>query len=115
MYDTILKLDFDRSTHPPIRRLVRLLDRAGYRAVSMGFRRSPSGTGWHVWVVTTPAPKSLIEVVALQAILGSDPWREAVTLYRAERSTTPLLKKMANVLYQPCKERRRVNRINGKR
>jgi len=105
--NTILKVDWDDKTCPSISRMGRLLRRAGYRLVACGVRRSPSGTGWHLWLVTTPKPKSLVEVVALQAIVGSDPWREAMTLYRAKRAVTPLMRKMVNVLYAPCSERRK--------
>jgi hypothetical protein len=108
----IIKLDYDRPQHPPIRRLCRLLERAGYRPVSMGFRRSPSGKGWHCWIVTEPTPKSLVEVVALQAILGSDPFREAVTLQRARVARGPIMRKMVNVLYAPCVERRKAKRVS---
>ena len=105
--NTTLKIDWDDRTCPQSHRFARLLARAGYRLVGCAVRRSPSGRGWHVWLVTTPKPKSLQEVVALQAMCGSDPWREAMTLFRANHATTPKMREMANVLYTPCKERRR--------
>lgn len=105
--NTTLKVDWDRKEFPDVARLVRLFRRAGYRLVAVGTRRSPSGNGWHLWIVTTPKPKSLQEVVALQVMAGSDPWREAMVLYRANRAVSPLMRNMVNVLYAPCRERRR--------
>lgn len=45
--------------------------------------RSRSGTGWHV-LVTLSAPLSAERRVFLQALLGSDPKREALSLARIE-------------------------------
>lgn len=105
--NTVVKLDWDRPAFPDLGRIVRLCQRSGYRVCGIGSRPSPGGKGWHLWIVTTPKPKSLQEVVALQAILGSDPWREAVTLYRVNRATTRDLRRMANVLYAPSPARRK--------
>lgn len=105
--DSTVKLDWDHKRRPSLRRMVRLCDRAGYRLVAFAERRSPGGEGWHCWLVLSPRPATMVEVVALQAILGSDPWREAVTLYRAKRANTKQLRRMVNVLYAPCAERRK--------
>lgn len=99
----MLKLDVDRKRPPSTRRMRWLLGRGGYQMRALVVRRSPSGSGWHVWVEVSPRPKSPAEVVALQAILGSDPAREAVTLYRGlkMRSTPVFARDWWNVLYQP--------------
>lgn len=59
-----------------------LLRRAGYRPLWLRQERSGSGKGWHLIVETKPEIKTPMEVVALQAILGSDPWREACNVQR---------------------------------
>lgn len=108
-----VKLDIDSSRkRPTVDAVIRKLDRAGYRLVCMWERRSPGGKGWHIGLTVEPRPRSAVEVVALQAILGSDPWREAVTLQRARcyHKTPPFARGWFNVLYEPCRERsRRVN------
>ncbi len=79
----LLKLDFDnRKRCPSIRKMGAKLRRAGYGLVEHKARRSPSGTGWHVIIRTEPEPCSPMEIVALQAILGSDPFREASNVMR---------------------------------
>jgi len=45
--------------------------------------RSPSGRGWHRYIVVRPAPQTALEVVALQLLFGSDPIREAMNFVRA--------------------------------
>lgn len=45
--------------------------------------RSPSGRGWHRYIVVRPAPQTALEVVALQLLFGSDPLREAFNITRA--------------------------------
>jgi len=80
----IIKLDHD--PHAPrlsLRELVRRASRANRTLVAVGERRSPSGRGWHRWVVVRPAPRTAVEVVALQLLFGSDPYREAYCLNRA--------------------------------
>ena len=61
----------------------RLLSRAGYVPVWMSECRSPGGNGWHIVLELDPEPRTAEEVVALQAILGSDVNREACNLHRA--------------------------------
>jgi hypothetical protein len=65
-------------------------------------RRSPSGSGWHLVLTVVPEPQSPVEVVALQAILGSDPLREACNLHRANMFPTvsPFWQDRWNVLYK---------------
>ncbi len=80
----VLKLDHD--PHAPrlsLRELVKRAKRANRTIVAVGERRSPSGRGWHRWVVVRPAPRTAVEVVALQLLFGSDPYREAYCLNRA--------------------------------
>ena len=116
--DAEVKLDIDsKLKRPTVNEMVRKLDRAGYRIVTMWERRSPGGKGWHIGLTLSPRPRSAVEVVALQAILGSDPWREAVTLARARvyASTPSFAKSWYNVLYVPCRERQRRTKIGGHR
>lgn len=81
----LLKLDIDKGVaFPTNRKIDRRLAAAGYRRESITRKRSPSGTGWHIRIVVSPAPRCCVEVVALQSILGSDPAREAHNLLRAK-------------------------------
>lgn len=59
-----------------------LLDRAGYRLVRRWRERSGSGKGWHVYVRIDPPTSGPMELVALQAVLGSDRYREACNVHR---------------------------------
>jgi len=77
-----LRLDLDGQRLPLVE-LVRRLARAQRTLVALGERRSPSGRGWHQWLVVRPAPRSALEIVALQLLLGSDPLREAYNLNRS--------------------------------
>lgn len=84
----MVKLDWDRGTVPPdVGTLTWLLGRAGFRPVALMQKRSPGGRGWHGWLIVRPVP-SFVEIVALQAILGSDPSREACNLARAVLAPT---------------------------
>lgn len=105
----VLKLDIDRKRPPSIRQMEHRLNRAGYELLAVARRHSPGGKGWHVWVEVSPSPTHPLEVVALQAILGSDPLREAVTLARALvlGRTPPYAREWWNVLYAPDKARSR--------
>lgn len=86
----ILKLDHDphNSRRLSLREIVRRARRANKTLVAMAERRSPSGRGWHRWLIVRPAPKSAVEVVALQLLFGSDPLREAYCLNRAVQIDT---------------------------
>ncbi|MGH9892342.1 MAG: hypothetical protein ACREA0_10235 [bacterium] len=59
------------------------LHRANRELRCVGECVSPSGKGWHLWVWIDPPPRSACETVALQLLLGSDPYREAYNLNRA--------------------------------
>lgn len=61
--------------------IARRLTRAGYAVAAFAFE--PSTNGWHAKVELDRAPTGPLEVVALQAICGSDPLRESCNLERA--------------------------------
>lgn len=80
----ILRLDVDRGRRlTSVVRLMWLLRRAGYHPVYLMQTRSPGGKGWHLEIQTRPPIRNRFELVALQAILGSDVAREACNLTRA--------------------------------
>lgn len=87
---TTLKVDIDRSPGYPARvwrQLTFLVHLLGWRVKTYGSWRSPSGTGWHVVVILADT-LTPTEVVAVQALLGSDPRREAFNLARARKLPT---------------------------
>lgn len=101
----VLKLDHD--SHAPrlsLLEMVRRAERANVRLVAMGERRSPSGRGWHRWVIVRPAPRTAVAVVALQLLFGSDPLREAYCYNRAVRvdrkQVSRFFRDNFNVLYR---------------
>lgn len=103
---SVLKIDLDPGD--PVYALdhvVGLLQRANKRAVWLMQERSRSGKGWHLWLKVRPACADLMEVVALQAILGSDRYREANnvcrvrTLAKLPRSRRAFWRDRLNVLY----------------
>ena len=71
------------------------LSRAGYAVTAFSFE--PSTNGWHGKVELSPAPKSPMEIVALQAVCGSDPLRESCNVQRA-REVMGLVEYAATVL-----------------
>lgn len=77
----IVKLDYDGR---PLRRveIQRRLLFAGFKLVRSYWFRSPSGRGWHVMMKLDPEPTDPAIVVALQSVLGSDPYREAANIQR---------------------------------
>lgn len=77
-----LRIDLD-GRRLSLREMMGRLARANRRLVALGECRSPSGRGWHQWIHVRPAPRSALEIVALQLLLGSDPLREAYNLVRA--------------------------------
>lgn len=98
-----LRCDYDEGVCPPTDgRVYRLLKRAGYGVERTEWYRSPSGKGWHLVVDTDPLPGSEMEVVALQAVLGSDPLREACNVMRARNvgRVGPFWRTRWNVLYR---------------
>jgi len=100
LLDARLRLDIDAGRpRPKLVDICGLCKRAGYEVVAMSERRSPGGKGWHLTIDLEPRPRTMVEVVALQAILGSDAWREAVTLYRCRCAWDKESRALANVLY----------------
>lgn len=100
----LIKLDHD--PHAPrlsLRELVKRARRANRVLVAMGERRSPSGRGWHRWIIVRPAPRTAVETVALQLLFGSDPYREAYCLNRAvqvdRKKVSKYWRARFNVLY----------------
>jgi hypothetical protein len=61
------------------------LRRAGKRVLWLCQTRSRSLRGWHLTIRVSPPCRSLEELIALQAVCGSDPYREANNLLRARR------------------------------
>lgn len=76
-----VKLDYDGKPLPmdELRFRLRL---AGYTIRRWTTRRSPGGKGWHREVWLDPEPDTPAIIVALQAVLGSDPRREACNIQR---------------------------------
>ncbi len=98
----IIKLDIDKGMdRPELRSVCYRLWRAGYKVIAMSEKVSPGGHGWHITLELRPRPKSPLEVVAIQAILGSDPMREACNLSRANvwDDCPPFMRDRWNVLY----------------
>lgn len=100
----ILRLDIDAGRPlMTVHHMGWLLRRAGYRLRWLSQTRSPSGKGWHLEAQVSPTPRRAVEVVALQALLGSDPAREACNLQRArlvDAGRVPIFwRKRWNVLY----------------
>lgn len=83
LHYAVIKLDFDTSRRPTVARMIDRLTRARLHLDWVVLARSPSGRGWHAWVGVFPPPKNAVQTVALQAILGSDPRREAYNFNRA--------------------------------
>lgn len=99
----ILRLDWDARVRPlSLSEIVARLKRAGYRPLALREGVSPGGRGRHAWIVVHPACRTAAQVVALQAILGSDPYREASNLFRASklRRVPQGLRSWWNVLYR---------------
>lgn len=100
-----LKLDIDAGMpRPTLYDLRRRLYRAGYRIQWLSECRSPGGRGWHLTLCVRPSPRTALEVVALQAILGSDPDREACNCWRArmlrDNEISGFWRERWNVLYR---------------
>lgn len=85
----VLKIDVDPGHEVfSVEHMNNLLARAGYKMKMRMKARSISGKGWHVWVFLDRAPETDMEIVALQAILGSDRYREACNVQRARTITS---------------------------
>lgn len=82
----LVKIDIDKGMHrPTLYELQRTLARAGYSIAWMMEKCSKSLKGFHIVLSVNPRPRTAMEVVALQAILGSDPNREACNVLRARQ------------------------------
>lgn len=82
------------------RRVKGRLRAAGYQVKS--YRAMRSRRHAHVVVVVKPQPRTLVEIIALQLLCGSDPDREANNLRRAKslRRMPAWARQTANVLYE---------------
>ena len=101
---TVLKIDVDAHQQClTIGRLAAQARRAGVTIHWMRQERSRSGRGWHLLVAVSPAIASAMEIVALQAIFGSDPAREANNILRARAlpHVPEFWQTRWNVLYDP--------------
>lgn len=82
-YLRMLKVDIDPGQELlSLEHLAKLLRRSGKRILWMRQERSGSGKGWHLTIRVSPPCSSAMEVVALQAVLGSDRYREACNVLR---------------------------------
>lgn len=107
---SLIKLDLDGCVSVDTETIRRRIERAGYSIKNViASRQSPSGKGWHVVLEVEPRPKSPYEVVALQAICGSDPYREAMQMNRARNffRAPAWMRNTWNVLYLPHPQRHR--------
>lgn len=79
---SVLRLDYDRARLPrdSYRRVVAALRWLRLRPLALVYRRT--ARGWHVKIAVARRCSPLV-VVALQAIMGSDPKRETFNLVRA--------------------------------
>ncbi len=129
-----LLLDYDREEDVPGARdlprdpadyarsvLAKRLARAGYSITAFELIRSTNG--WHAQVALDPQPSGPMEAVALQAVCGSDPLREACNVQRARavetwddpggvaeqyQSAYGYWRRRFNTLYRPNPNRRKV-------
>ncbi len=104
----VLKIDYDRPEDVvPVDEIEARLARAGYRPVRLERRISPSERGQHLVITIAPAPRSNYAVVALQAILGSDPYREACNVQRVRGlpQASKFWRARWNVLYRHKRRR----------
>jgi hypothetical protein len=100
----MLLIDVDQGMRRlPLEELVERLSRANRQLVAMAEWRSPSGKGWHQIILVEPPPRTASETVALQLLLGSDPYREAFNSWRARvvdaGKAGPYWRRRWNVLY----------------
>lgn len=98
-----MKVDIDEGrVRPSIGTILKLLNRSGYVPCWMMEKRSRSGKGWHIVLALDPEPRTAEEVVAIQAFLGSDPYREACNLQRARtlQRVSKFWRDRWNVLYE---------------
>lgn len=96
----ILLLDFDDGIPEDLYERIRVVSRLySFRVLSLCYSRSTNG-GWHVRVDAT-SRASMMRIVLLQSLLGSDWRREAYMGLRAMRwrDVPPMWRTRANVLY----------------
>ncbi|MCP4902934.1 MAG: hypothetical protein GY906_38720 [bacterium] len=103
MSERVLKLDLDVPTldfEELSERVDWTLSLIRRRATTIGLSESPSRHGWHVRIELNRGV-SAMRAVALQAILGSDPKREAFNLARVSDwpQLSPLARLRWNVLF----------------
>ena len=95
-----LMIDIDDSSPPDILRMRGLLSLCGIRPIELRYRRSSSMEGWHV-IVELPFILPDMEILCLQAILGSDSKREAFNYLRFSDENMPeTWRKWSNVLFK---------------
>jgi hypothetical protein len=98
----VLKIDWDSHEEAlTVGDIVRRLRWAGFRLEWWREDFSPSGSGRHLVLRLAPRPKNPYVIVALQAILGSDPYREAANVQRVRSLPTMprWARRMWNTLY----------------
>ena len=111
-----IKLDLDRCKEPDMETIRRRIERAGYSMDHVLVScPSPSGTGWHLVIEVKPRPAHPMEVVALQSICGSDPYREAMQMHRARAFpfAAVWMRDTWNVLYRAHPKRQRHVKLKG--
>ena len=96
--ETILLLDYDQTSKPRLSGIRFRLSEAGVRLLSAKCRRSPSGHGWHV-ITRVHGKWNRYQRIALQALLESDPTREAQNFYRAQIFSDKEWSQRGNVLF----------------
>lgn len=98
---TVLKLDYDGAKLPPVEMRVAAMAVLLHLRVR-GLHYARTRRGWHV-VVTLAQRMAPAQIVACQAILGSDPMRELFNLARVRRMRQflPVMRnpEVWNVLY----------------
>jgi hypothetical protein len=95
---TVLLLDYDTERKPRIRGIKQRLSVAHVQYLRSECHRSPSGHGWHC-LVYVRGRWSRFQRIALQAMLESDPDREAQNFYRAQIFTEKEWTERGNVLF----------------
>src|SRR5882762_6517679 len=105
----MLKIDVDSRRRLSRKALLQRARIAQVELVGVTDLRSPSGRGWHRYLVVRPAPKTALETVALQLLFGSDPVREAFNLTRARlvdgKAVSAFWRARFNTLYETSKGR----------
>lgn len=93
---SLLLLDFDGDALPTIRDLAARLAVMHLRASHIEQHRTRRG--WHI-VIHLRQQLTLMEAIAAQAILGSDPMREGFNLARARSRPGKFWQRRANILF----------------